>query len=74
MSPIVKCDVCGGIYNEKYVSSHRRLAHGRAKVPAFSTRNHPDALEMIVSMYAQLSDESKKEVRERLADADRQRQ
>jgi hypothetical protein len=69
MSEIVKCDVCGGIYNQKYLSSHRRLAHERPK-GLIAGRGDVERLEIIASMYAQLSDANKREVRERLALAD----
>lgn len=66
MSQIVKCEVCGGTYNQKYVSSHRRLAHAKAKATASTTHSDPEALAAIFSMYEQLSDNGKKEVRERI--------
>ena len=70
MSEMVKCDVCGCIYNQKYLGSHRRLAHGRRKVPFSSAGGDVERLEIIAAMYAQLPDKYKKEVRERLGIAD----
>jgi hypothetical protein len=29
MSEIVKCDICGGIYNQSHLSSHKRLSRGK---------------------------------------------
>lgn len=70
MSQIVRCDVCGGVYNKRYLRAHKRLSHGRAEINP-STQSEPDAVEAIVSMYAQLSDENKKTLRDRLANANR---
>lgn len=71
MSQIVKCDICGGIYNQSHLSSHKRLSHGQRKTPSFSlAKGQTETLELIVSMYAQLTDESKKAVRQRLSTTD----
>jgi hypothetical protein len=72
MSQIVKCDICGGVYNQSRLSSHKRLSHGQRKTSSsFSlAKGETETLEVIVSMYAQLTDESKKAVRERLSTKD----
>ena len=73
MSQIVKCDVCGGIYNRSTVNSHKRLAHGKGKTPNPPTPGEPQKLGVILTLYGQLSDEDKKEVRNHLATADQKR-
>jgi hypothetical protein len=70
MSQIVRCDVCGGVYNKRYLRAHKRLSHGRSQALTASTKSEPETVEAIVSMYAQLSDQSKKTIRDRLANAD----
>lgn len=67
MSQIVKCDICGKVYNQRHLSSHKRLSHGKARTSASSAESERETLERIVSMYAQLSERSKKEVRIRLS-------
>lgn len=69
MSQIVKCDICGGVYNQSHLSSHKRLSHSKRLALVSYLKSEPEALEVIVSMYAQLSDRSKEEVRNRLASA-----
>lgn len=68
---MVQCDVCGGLYNQSHLSSHKRLSHGKRKVAALSTKSDPETLTAILSLYDQLSEEGKKEVRNRLVTADR---
>lgn len=69
MSEIVKCDICGRISSKSYLASHTRLAHGKLITPAYSTKNEAEALEVIISLFAKLSDQRKKEVRDRLSNA-----
>jgi hypothetical protein len=64
MSQIVRCEVCGGVYNQRYLRAHKRLSHERNHLGA---KNEPEALKAIVSLYTQLSDESKRMLRDRLA-------
>lgn len=66
MSQIVRCDICGGIYNQSHLSSHKRLSHGPRAASASSPKSEPETLKAILSMYARLSEESKKEVLGRL--------
>ena len=67
MSRTMKCDVCGGLYNQSHLSSHKRLSHGKRETPSGSSKQEPPSLKVIVSMYEQLPDEWKKEVLHRLA-------
>ena len=65
MSQIVRCDVCNGVYNQRYIRAHKRLSHRITQTP--SAKSEPEALEAIVLLYAQLSDESKKLLKDRLS-------
>lgn len=71
MPRMVQCDVCGGLYNQSHLSSHKRLSHGKGKVAVVSPKSDPETLTTILSLYEQLSDEGKKEARSRLATAER---
>ena len=67
MSQIVKCDVCGKIYSQSHLGSHKRLSHGKRKSSSRSSKDESGSWEMILAMYERLSDEGKKEVLSRLA-------
>lgn len=67
MSQIVKCDICGKIYSQSYLGSHKRLSHGKRESSLHPSEDEAASLEMIVSMYERLSCEGKKEVFSRLA-------
>jgi hypothetical protein len=73
MAQMVRCDICGGLYNQSHLSSHKRLSHGRRKRSPSSPKNDREALEMIVSLYRQLSGESRKEVLNLLAAGDQKK-
>ena len=73
MAEMVRCDICGGLYNQSHLSSHKRLSHGRRKRSPSSPKNEREALEIIGSLYQELSEESKKEVRDLLATADQRK-
>jgi hypothetical protein len=66
MSEIVKCDVCGRVYNRRYLHTHKRLSHGK-KNWASLAKNDRDRLQAIASLYEELSDENKERARERLS-------
>ena len=59
----VRCDVCGGIFNQSYLASHRRLAHGKSKGSAASDSGEEEAIQTIVTLYEDLSDEGRKRAR-----------
>ena len=67
MSEIVKCDICGGVYNQRHLSSHKRLSHSKSRTSSPSTADGPERLEAVLSLYEQLSGEEKKEVLDQLA-------
>lgn len=62
MGQITRCDICGKIYNESYVGTHKRRSHSK-----HSSANEPASLEAILSIYEKLPEDRKKEVRDRLA-------
>ena len=70
MSQMVKCDICGGLYNQSHLGSHKRLSHGKRELSPRSSKEEPESLETILSLYKQLPDEWKKEVLHRLASRD----
>jgi len=62
MPRVVKCDICGGLYNQSHLSSHKRLSHGKRKAVPTSPNSEPETLKAILSLYERLSEEGKKEV------------
>lgn len=70
MAQIVKCDVCGKTYNQSRLSSHKRLSHGIGKTSNSSSADEPQKLETVLALYGQLSEESKKQLRNQLTAAD----
>lgn len=69
MSQIVKCEVCGKVYNRSHLSSHKRLSHGKRAEPPANV-SEPDAVQAILSVYEQLSGKTQKELRNRLGSRD----
>jgi hypothetical protein len=65
MGPIVKCDICGKIYNQSHLTTHKRMSHGVRETPRLH-RSEPASVEAILSMYEQLPEERKKELLDRL--------
>ncbi len=51
----VKCDVCGGTFSQRYLTSHKRLAHGKGNGPAVSPTSEDETVQLIVSLYGRLS-------------------
>ena len=72
MPKVVKCDVCGGLYNQSYLSSHKRLSHGKGKAATPASKNEAEVVRTILSMYQQLSDERKRELLNRLGSGDQE--
>jgi hypothetical protein len=66
-STIVKCDVCGGHFNRRYLSSHERLAHSRSHNPGLSVEDEAQAEETILALYRAMSTKAKNKVLARLA-------
>jgi len=61
----VLCDVCGGLFNSRHLSSHKRLAHPWKHRPATPT-GQKKAIQEILSLYDHLSPGDKKKVLARL--------
>ncbi len=59
---MIKCDICGKIYNESHLTTHKRRSHETPR----SSENNTASVEAILSMYDQLPEERKEEVRSRL--------
>jgi DNA-directed RNA polymerase subunit N (RpoN/RPB10) len=69
MAEPVRCDVCGGLFSSRHLSSHKRLSHGSkgaGQVPK-SHVNDQDAMRKIIDLFSGLSEENKKNVLDRLA-------
>lgn len=67
MGQIIKCDICGKIYNESHLSTHKRRSHGTSGASPRSSEGSTVSIEVILSMYERLPEERKKEVLSRLA-------
>lgn len=67
MGQIVRCDICGKIYNESNLTTHKRRSHGTPGGSARSAESGAASIEAILSIYERLTDERKKEVLSRLA-------
>lgn len=66
-SLIVKCDVCGQHFNKRYLSSHKRLSHGKNTKSALTIGDEAEAVKTILILYLQLSTKSRNDVLTRLA-------
>ena len=67
MSEIVRCEVCGKIFNRSYLGSHKRLAHPEASNGPTSPEGELRMVNKILSLYQQLSPPTQKQLRDRLA-------
>lgn len=65
MGKVIKCDICGKVYNESHLTTHKLRSHGKREAPR-SSNNEQASLETILSMYEKLPEERKKEVLARL--------
>jgi hypothetical protein len=75
MSETVHCDICGKIFNTRFLQSHRRGAHPHAKNPP-DPRNDPrnspartekETVAQILSLFDQLSPDARRRVLNTLA-------
>ena len=66
MSDIVKCEICGGHYNPRHLSSHKRLSHGKKEMSQAAVARESEAVEAILSLFKRLSDKARKDVLNRL--------
>jgi hypothetical protein len=67
MSEIVRCEVCGKIFNRSYLGSHKRLAHPKESGGPTSPEGELRVVNKILSLYQQLSLPIQKQLRDRLA-------
>jgi len=51
----VTCDVCGGIFSQSYLSSHKRLAHSKNRPAVAGPITEKEAIRKIASLYEGLS-------------------
>ena len=62
----VRCDVCNGIFNQSYLASHKRLAHGKrgasAGAPAAAPISEKAVIQKIASLCESLSIKGRKRV------------
>jgi hypothetical protein len=70
----VRCDVCGGIFNQSYLASHRRLAHGKSKRSTAPDAVEDETIQTIVSLYEALSPEGRKRVMRLLGEKNRKKE
>ncbi len=59
---MVKCDVCGGTFSQRYLTSHKRLAHGKGNRSAALPTSEDEAVQAIVSLYGRLSAEGRRRI------------
>jgi hypothetical protein len=62
MPATVKCQVCGKLYNSKYISTHVRLSHPEIARAADPAGFEQKIAEQIVNLFNQLSPETRKQV------------
>jgi len=67
----VKCDVCGGIFSQRHLASHKRLAHTKIGASAASSTTLPiserGVIQKISYLYESLSVDGRKGVMRLLA-------
>jgi hypothetical protein len=51
----VRCEVCGGMFSQSYLASHKRLAHRKNKTITGLHASEDDRIRTIVSLYGELS-------------------
>lgn len=60
MSQIVKCEICGGVYNRRHLRSHQRLSHSMKKGPVASVARHQGVVDEILLLYRRLPNRDRK--------------
>src|SRR5438552_7096957 len=58
----VTCDICGGIFSQSYLPSHKRLAHRQNSLTAVRPSTEEEAIQEIVSLYESLLVKGRKRV------------
>jgi hypothetical protein len=70
----VRCDVCGGIFSQSYLASHRRLAHEKGKGSIAPRAGEDETIQNIVSLYEELSPAGRKRAMRLLAGKNRKKE
>lgn len=68
----VTCDICGGIFSQSYLPSHKRLAHSKNRSATAGPITEKEAIQKIASLYESLSVKGRKRVVRLLAAKDRE--
>ncbi len=58
----VKCDICGGVFSQSYLTSHKRLAHSKNDLSSVAPITENQAIKKIASLYESLSVNGRKRV------------
>jgi len=58
----VKCDICGGVFSQSYLTSHKRLAHSKNDPSSVAPITENQAIKKIGSLYEGLSVNGRKHV------------
>lgn len=58
----VTCDICGGMFSQSYLPSHKRLAHRKNSSSAARPSTENEAIQKIVSLYESLSVKGRRRV------------
>jgi len=72
MSQITKCEICGRVYNQSHLSTHKRMSHGIGKRSNSTAAGEPEKLETLLLLYNHLSEKDKERLRNQLGAADEQ--
>lgn len=67
----VTCDICGGIFSQSYLPSHKRLAHSKNRPATAGPITEKEAIQKIASLYETLSVNGRKRVVHLLAMKDK---
>jgi hypothetical protein len=67
----VTCDICGGIFSQRYLPSHKRLAHSQRGYSASAPMSEKEAIQKISSLYGNLSNKGRRRVVRLLAAKDK---
>lgn len=70
MSQIIKCEICGRVYNRSHLSTHKRMSHGIGKRSNSTGAGQPEKLETLLLLYNQLSEKDKEQARNQLGAED----
>ncbi len=66
-SQMVKCDICGRHYNQRYLTSHKRLSHNMKGDAVLIDEGK--AVETILALYKKISAEARTDLLRRLSAA-----